>query len=119
MIEVDGLADNWEKGIPSDWELISKSFDSRMPTPFAIRKLNSSLLGMRDNTTMVRHLDYIDSAPCFDKYIEDGKRIVAKMPLGLFRHCLINQFDIRFHMKTIEWPSHIKKRTSLSLNHLF
>ena len=31
----------------------------------------------------------------------NGKSIVAKMQLNFFRECLINHFDIRYKMKTI------------------
>ena len=106
LIEVDGLAKNWEQGFSSDWEVITKNFESRMDTPFAITKLNRSLLG--DDGSEVHKSLGSERTPSYDKYTINGKRIVANMPLNIFRDCLINHFDIRFQMKTIEWPLHLK-----------
>ena len=44
-----------------------------------------------------------------DKYIVKGKRVVSKMPLLLFRQCLVNHFDIRFKNHDIVWPMRLKK----------
>ena len=107
LIEVDGLAKNWEQGFPSDWEVISKNFDTRIDTPFAITKLNRSLAG--DDTTETPDVVNSETTDSYEKYTINGKRIVAKMPLNVFRNCLINHFDIRFKMNTIEWPTHINK----------
>ena len=41
------------------------------------------------------------------KYTVNGNRIVSKMPLSLFRKCLLEHFDIRFKMNDIVWPQHI------------
>ena len=48
----------------------------------------------------------------FKEFTENGKRVVRKMPLDLFRQCLINHFDIRFKTKSIQWPKHIKNKQS-------
>ena len=107
LIEVDGLAENWDCGIPSDWEKINNNFESRIGTPFAITKLNRSLFGTNQKETDLPEDEDPQPTTGFKKYTINGKRIVAKMPLNLFREYLINHFDIRYKMKTIEWPRHI------------
>ena len=42
LIDIDGLDKNWDTGVPSDWEIISKTYnkkDDRIQTPFAIQRL--------------------------------------------------------------------------------
>ena len=36
-------------------------------------------------------------------YTVDGVRIVSKMPLELFRGCLVRHFNIRFQKHDISW----------------
>ena len=36
-----------------------------------------------------------------ERYSKDGKRIVSKMPVSLFRKCSVNHFQIRFEQKDI------------------
>ena len=43
------------------------------------------------------------------KYTVDGKRILSKMPLRLFRQCLIEHFYIKFKNNSIVWPQRFSK----------
>ena len=107
LIEVDGLTENWDCGVPSDWEQIINQFESRIGTPFVISKLNRYVFGPNQNEADIATDSNPESINDFDKYSINGKIIVAKMPLKLFRQCLINHFDIRYKMNIIEWPRHI------------
>jgi len=41
-----------------------------------------------------------------EKYCSDGTRIVSKMPLSIFKQCLVNHFHIRLK-NDIVWPQHV------------
>ena len=38
-------------------------------------------------------------------YTRNGYRLVNKMPMDLFKLCLVNHFDIRFQRNDIKWPT--------------
>ena len=46
----------------------------------------------------------------FKKYTKDGYRIVKKMPSYLFKACLVENFDIKYENKQLQWPRHAKKQ---------
>ena len=106
--EIDGLHLNWEDGVRPDWERsYNPSFDinSNLSIPFAIERLNRQVneeYNTNDNESYVEDITHISSL-C-DKYTVDGSRIVSKMPLSLFRKCLVNHFDIRYKRNDIVWP---------------
>ena len=88
LLIIDGLHENWNNSLPQN------SNES-----FATTRLNRSM----NNIT---YSNVKSTCPTlFDDFTINGKRIVSKMPLSLFRQCLINHFDIRFKMNSIYWPS--------------
>ena len=116
LLEVDGLYKGWESGIPSDWETMyhnsrGKNINHNITTPFAITRLNrefeTEATTSEDNCGMDSHSDFLNKC---EKYAVNGKRVVSKMPLLLFRQCLVNHFQIRFERRDITWP----KRNSVS-----
>ena len=104
----------WEAGVRSDWEnayLENRCVDLNLniDTPFAISRLNRNLSLSED----VISDDELSEATCINtycnKYTENDKRFVSKMPLATFRQCLINHFDIRFQKSDIVWPRRLKR----------
>ena len=71
---------------------------------FAIMRLHRTITGNVGNTN-----SRVDTHT-FNKYVEDGYRVVSKMPLNTFRECLIRHFDIRFKNQSVFWPKHIGKK---------
>ena len=94
LLERDGLDTNWEQ----------TQLNEHNDTSFAMMRLGNPLLN--DNTSNnvidVPH-DTNFSSLCKD-YTRNGYRVVRKMPLELFKQCLINHFDIRFKRNDIKWP---------------
>ena len=108
LLYEDGLDTNWEEGVKSNWE-ISHNNDTQKVSPYAISRLNRSFVS--NNMGDMNTNDYVGShisVQC-QKYTVNNKRVVQKMPLHLFKRCLINHFDIRFKRNDIVWPSRCKK----------
>ena len=108
LLYEDGLDTNWEEGVKSNWE-ISHNNDTQKVSPYAISRLNRSfgsdnMCDMNTNESVGSHI----SLQC-QKYTVNNKRVVQKMPLHLFKRCLVNHFDIRFKRNDIVWPSRCKK----------
>ena len=108
LLYEDGLDKNWEEGVQSNWR-ISHNNDTEKVSPYAILRLNRSFVSdnVCDKDTNESKQSHI-SLQC-KKYSVNNKRVVAKMPLHLFRRCLVNHFDIRFKRNDIIWPSRCKK----------
>ena len=109
LLFVDGLDKNWDEGVKSSWEQ-SHNKDSQKVTPFAMSRLNRpsgrhTQCNLDNSDSMGTHI----SLQC-KKYTVHNKSIVSKMPLALFRRCLVNHFDIRFKKKDIKWPSRCNKK---------
>ena len=114
LLEIDGLHKNWENGSRSNWEdsyyhlLLSESHDN-MTTPFAIERLHSHPLNDdNDACDDIRPNEITNMSEYCKKFMVNGKRMVSKMPLSVFRQCLINHFHIRFIRNDIIWPKRIK-----------
>ena len=106
---IDGLDKNWETGVKSFWEKKNKEnchFNSK--TPFAIQRLNRLETNIEDSFIIENHDATYLSDLC-QKFTLNGKRIVSKMPLSLFRKCLVEHFDIRSKMNDIVWPHRMNK----------
>ena len=108
LLYEDGLDKNWEQGVKSDWEKLYIN-DTHKVTPYAISRLNHPSVRNTEYETdtsavMGTHI----SLQC-KKYTVNNKRVVAKMPLALFRRCLVNHFDIRFKRNDLVWPSRCNK----------
>ena len=114
LLDIDGLDRNWDTTVQSEWEQYynehpGRNYDMQLETPFAIARLNNNLeedMNYKEtNDDLEKDISSID----YSKYSVDGKRIVQKMPLKLFRRLLIHHFDIRFKKHDIEWIRHVKQ----------
>ena len=110
LLIMDGLHEDWGVGESSNAESNSTTNTnvSNMQTPFSVNRLNRNF---PDN--LQHDPNSIIHSSLFDEYTIDGKRIIQKMPLKIFRQCLIHHFDICFQMKSIKWPSKKKNTPSL------
>ena len=111
LLKTDGLDKSWDMGVRSDWEDMHNRDRSKV-TPYAISRLNhpsprNTDDSIDDSNTYESIGNHI-SAQC-KKYTVNNKRVVAKMPLALFKRCLVNHFDIRFKKNDIVWPSRCRK----------
>ena len=107
LLNVDGLHENWENGIASDWENGNIRNENNLLAPFAITILNRNNDTCSEISTACEKGTHI-SQVC-KKYTIDGKRIVSKMPLTLFKRWLVNHFNIRFINNDIVWPRRLQE----------
>ena len=120
LLEIDGLAEGWETGVKSHWETEP---DNENDIPFALKRLHKpakarryDLSGMgcgndihsdTDDDFDSDHDDGTDSI--VSARDADGKVIVRKMSLELFRSKLIRHFGICFQKKELVWPTRINR----------
>jgi hypothetical protein len=121
LLEVDGLDDKWENGVPSDWEgelgLFSKEDTIRHIEPFAIQRLNlnaydTSAMG-KGNDMNIRN-EYDDDSnddesinieeERADNIDEQKVRHVRKLSLDFFRGRLVEHFHILWSENKLIWP---------------
>ena len=105
LIFIDGLDKDWDifKEVNNN---VNQSNNETNTVPFSISRLNRNLNSFNSHCMNIIH------ESVFKEYTINGNRVVNKMPLDLFRQCLINHFDIRFKMNSIKWPKHIKNKPS-------
>ena len=98
LIFLDDGNENWH-GFGDNVETSPSSTTSKNTntTPFSLVRLNRSI----KNAEASNDSTHIHSS-LYDDYTVNGRRIVRKMPLELFRQCLINHFDIRFQNNLIK-----------------
>ena len=114
LLDVDGLDKNWNNSPTSDWERFysqnrGDDYNLRLETPFAISRLNRNFALKEDEDSNDTDNDTNITSLSFEKYTVNGKRIVHKMPLTLFRKYLVQHFDIKFKRNEIVWPCHIRE----------
>ena len=102
----DGFDTNWNS---TDFESSLNGVSHNNPpadSSFAMNRLNREMTGnISTSNTRV-------NPQSFHKYTVDGKRVVSKMPLNLFRDCLVRHFDIRFKNNSVHWPKHMGNKPS-------
>ena len=103
LIFIDELDKNWDVHANSSATNTNQQ-GSGNSQPFSITRLNRNLTSYNSD----HHSDIHSSV--FEPYTFDGHRVVSKMPLSLFRQCLINHFDLRFQMNSVKWPTRLKKK---------
>ena len=110
LLNINGLHENWEQGAQSDWEIFNMQHKDRLSirTTFAINRLNRHFDSNEEDESSCEEINNNHINKICDKYVSNGKRIVRKMSLALFRQCLVNHFDIRFKRNDIIWPQRIK-----------
>lgn len=123
LLEVDGLAEEWGEGIPSDWEgtlgLHEEEDADRIPVPNAIRRLNNPAAARNYDTSGMGIGDdgpeeieehggnedqIIANVQEEEVNMEDGGIVVHKLSRARFRQRLVTHFDIAFHKREIKWP---------------
>ena len=114
LLNVDGLDKNWENGIRSNWEIHdnrnrNQNFELIIDTPFALTRLNRDVTFEDVESSDDDSCNVLPMETLCRRYTINGKRIVANMPLHLFRKCLISHFNIRFERNDIIWPRCLKK----------
>ena len=95
LLEIDGLDEHWENGVPSSWEGESGQFLAG-DTPFAINRLY-------DTSAMGAGTLAGTGTPNINVNTDDT-RIVRNLSLQFFRGRLIEHFDILFSQNAIFWP---------------
>jgi len=135
LLEIDGLDENWNNGVASDWqgELGEHAEgDVRRHAPFAIQRLHYPAeirgfdasgsgygLDVNGGDVAAESDNESDSEGDSDGSLRtmvlagdgepsvdgDGARIVRHLSLDYFRSRLIEHFDILFERHQIQWPS--------------
>ena len=87
LLNIDGLHENWEQGAPSDWEIFNRQHKDRLSvrTPFSIKRLKRHFRSNEEDESSCEEINNNHINKIGDKYVSNGKRIVRKMPLALFR----------------------------------
>jgi hypothetical protein len=91
-----------DKGWQDQGESNFDSSDDEVEIPFSIERLNRH----SNEPNSSNATKYEDNF--FDKYSNNGKRIVRKLPMHIFQERLIHHFDIRFKKNDIVWPKRTK-----------
>ena len=112
LLDVDGLPNNWEDGHQSDWYYESQitslpALSINHTSSFAINRLRRDL-STSNNTSSDETNRKVLRAKC-KKYTINGVREISKMPLHIFRQCLVNHFHIRFMKGNIKWPKRLTR----------
>ena len=122
LLEVDGLADGWENGVASEWEMEA---DSTQDLPFALRRLitpgtnrNFDISGFGSGNDMATSTDSLSTVTSeVDRSNEsrvatnNTSICVNDMSLSYFRTKLIRHFNIAFHKEEVHWPKRLKRDT--------
>jgi hypothetical protein len=127
LLEIDGLDDEWERGVPSEWEGSLGQHhlsDPRTAEFFALHRLEAGNahydLCSTGYGTGDSHCNSNDSSPqatthqAHQAIIEETRRRVWKLSaLPFSRGKLIDHFDILWCQHKIEWPARnrVKKST--------
>ncbi len=139
LLDVDGLNKAWKNGVRSHWEMESGEFRDE-EIPFAIRRLidpngtddfrlrhyDASQFGYRRPPVVVsdnedndcdenrnrnrnKNRNENDKANCNNR-IQSGTA-VKELNFFQFRSLLVENFNIRFHEKNLQWPKRLARST--------
>ena len=122
LLEVDGLADGWENGVASEWEMEA---DSTQDLPFALRRLitpgtnrNFDISGFGSGNDMATSTDSVTTVTSEVERRNDSRVAsnntsfcVNDMSLSYFRTKLIRHFNIAFQREEVKWPRRLKRDT--------
>ena len=118
LLEIDGLDSQWEAGARSDWEGELGQHDSqdvhfiptaidRLLNPAEARNYDTSGIGPGDDrstaSSVVAEEDEDEAAVAV--VAPDGRRVVRRMTMKVFRAKLVTHFDIAFKRQEIRWPT--------------
>jgi hypothetical protein len=122
LLEADGLDEQWEFGVPSDWEGELGEHNSsdvsahlpnfaleRLRTPGERRAYDTSGLGPgNDRDTAATDNQSNDDTVSEDHIAgSEGVRHVPNLSFEYFRGRLVEHFDILFIQNKIKWPSRL------------
>jgi hypothetical protein len=118
LLEINGLDDEWDRGVPSEWEGSLGQHhlsDPQTADFFALHRLEATDVhydlcstgygrGGGDNSK-----NFNESSPestSHETIAEQTRKVrrVWKLSLPFFRGKLIDHFDILWHQHKIEWP---------------
>ncbi len=121
VLEADGLHEQWNNGVPSDWEgqlghHNTRDVNTFLP-PAILRALRPVQISQFDPSGMETGNDHeanMDIDPDADPDMGDDTacgnkttRIVRHLSLHYFRKKLVEHFSIRFSQNRVQWPSRI------------
>ena len=100
LLDHDGLHNNWNEYSAYDTNDI----------PFAMSRLNQptshpQILFPNSLNSVLDVTEMKNIASLCRQYTRNNCRVVNKMPLDLFKQCLVNHFDIRYQKNDIKWPT--------------
>jgi len=129
LLDVDGLNENWEKGVRSDWEGSLRTHaaddedDEDNYSKIMLRMSDSQCSIPRGNVDSSTVGSPEGGAPGFEEPATrnagatgggggaggTGVRRVRNMGMRVFRRKLIEHFDILWNKRQVEWPSRTGK----------
>jgi hypothetical protein len=119
LLEADGLDEEWEGGVSSDWEGELGEHDeedvarnlpaaiANLHSPAERRRYDTSGMSFGDDVEMddLENVTQPDASMNVDEMEDsDGVRIVRNLSLAFFRARLIEHFDIRWQRHELVWP---------------
>ena len=131
LLDVDGLDEKWEYGVPSDWEGALGNHDDydvvyqmtldRLNNPEAAREYDISAMGrgsdeidrideIDDNENDVDDLLTNDEVEIERNNERDNAIIVRNLSFQTFRNKLVTHFDIAYKKGEIKWPTRNRVR---------
>ena len=119
LLDIDGLCDRWEEGVPCFYETTDNEDTDNLP--FSIQKLVNPSTRRSSDVSGMGHgndadLDNNDD-DSFDDEVdndipitpdEDGYVIIQNLSLNQFRKKLIIHFNIAFKQNKVKWPQRNK-----------
>jgi hypothetical protein len=124
LLEIDGLDDEWERGVPSEWEGSLGQHhlsDPRTAEFFALHRLEAGdadcdmcSIGYGTGDSPCNSNNSSPRATSHQTTREETRNIrrVWKLSLPFFRGKLIDHFDILWRQHKIEWP--VRNRAEMS-----
>jgi hypothetical protein len=129
LLNVDGLSQGWENGVPLYWVTDRNGDLDVDDMPDAIRRLNNSHAGFVDNCCSVdmsafglqewhnKDLNQEEHADYQPVHLTRGNNIsVTDLSLNQFRSMLIDNFDFQYKHSTIVWPKRLVAKPRLVPN---
>jgi hypothetical protein len=113
LLEIDGLDEKWESGVPSDWEgEMGQHDDDDIDRIYALRRLNnptearaydSSGIGAGEDHVLNQVAHSNEDGQTLVNYV-DGCICVRSLSFDHFRMKLVTHLDIAFKKGEVKWP---------------
>jgi hypothetical protein len=105
LLEADGLDENWESGVPSEWEGELGAIPVEGDVGNAIQNLTHNLL----DCTFVDDDDRDAETMSQDSILPNGTRIVRHLSQKFFRQRLVEHFHILWERNELVWPQRTRE----------